>query len=474
MQRTVTNIFFINPLIIAILLFSSTNATARVLLIPFAVIPQSEKAIARQIHHTIAFTLIHQSSIAVTQSDTSFSSEEMITAQFAQIIGQMAQDRSCSHAIYGSVNMFGKSLAVNAVLLRSSDFKILHSSSQTLQKIDQIPGWLNQWLSTLIPPKKQSQEKPIIENIHMEIIGMDIVDINQDSVNEILLYGTHQIQVVDKDFNVLAAKKSSASRTIVYARCFDHTSNHSCLLISETSGSDIVTSLYQWQHNQWHLLQSYPGWFIKPLHKNNILIAQKRRYSDYWRDIMQMHGPLDELVPKDYPMPVSANVFQFEFVQTNNQSFFVAYDQNERLCLYHNNDLYWRSSKPLGGSIHYIDVQSNTSDIDASTRKYIPPPLLVRDLDNNQSDELIICENQSMSGKIFENSQWFSQGVVHVMHWTGSEMQVKWTSKKQPGPVTAYAIERNGHHWRLWIACILKQQHLFRKGLSRIVVYDLL
>jgi hypothetical protein len=79
-----------------------------------------------------------------------------------------------------------------------------------------------------------------------------------------------------------------------------------------------------------------------------------------------------------------------------------------------------------------------------------------------------------MSGRIFENSRWFSQGVVHVMHWTGSEMQVKWTSKKQPGPVTAYAIERNGHHWRLWIACILKQQHLFRKGLSRIVVYDLL
>lgn len=235
-----------------------------------------------------------------------------------------------------------------------------------------------------------------------------------------------------------------------------------------------MTGLYQWKKNQWQMFQSHAGWFLTYLKSTNTMIAQQRQYSDYWGDIMQMQGQLfDTLEPQKYDMPIDANIFDFNVISIQKQPLWIRLDKNDCLNVFRNQNLLWRSSQPMGGSIHFIEVQTDSGQIDSTIHRYIPPRLIVCDLDRDQSDEIIVCENTSSTGRLFEKNRWFSQGVVHIMSWTGAEMQTQWISKKQPGPVTAYALEKNKTTWRLWIACVLKQQNLFRKGLSRIAVYEI-
>ena len=456
------------------------HAATRILSIPFTMIPQSRETIVQQINHTISFKLLHQPDIVIEQYNSAFTSSEILAPDFRKKVSQIASDKNCSHTLYGSVNFFGESLSMNAVLLDSKNQTVVYSSTDTLNKVDQIPDWLNNWLSAAL--KKNSQSRmtlipkilPRIENINDEIIGMDIADIDHDSENEILLYGPGQIQVVDKSFNTIHIKKSGFGKTVVFARWIDIPGTDSFLVISETSGSDINTGLYQWKDNHWHQLNTYSGWFLTFLKATNTIIAQQRRYSDYWGNIMQMKGQLpDNLNPQQFDMPINADIFDFNVMHIKTMPLFVRFDNNDCLNVFRNKNLVWRSSQAMGGSIHFIEVQKDTGQINSAIRKYIPSRLLVCDIDHDQSDNIIVCENRSSTGRLFENSRWYSQGVVHIMDWTGSEMSIVWTSKKQPGPVTAYALEKSDNKWRLWIACVLKQKNLFQNGLSRIVVYDI-
>jgi TolB-like protein len=470
-------IFFL----LVILCTINLHAATRILTVPFTVMPLSKQSIAEQINHTISFTFMHQPEIKIVQHKHSFSSSEILSADFQRTIDQIASAQNCSHIIYGSVNFFGQRLSINAVLLNRVKQAVVYSSTDSLNQIDQIPDWLTIWLNTALNKLSSKQlsgtlnlTKTHIENIHDEIIGMDIADIHKNSGNEILLYGPKQITLADKDFNPINIRKSGFGKTVVFARWIDHSSTGPSLVISETTGSDIITGLYQWKDNQWQLIHHYSGWFITLLEANHTIISQQRRYSDYWGDIMQMQGQLpDKLVPKQYEMPIDANIFDFNVIRNKKKPLYARFDNSDYLKIFRDHNLVWRSSKPLGGSIHFIDVQKDSGPIDTSTRKYIPSRLCVVDMDNDQSDEIIVCENIATTGRLFENTRWFSQGVVHIMSWTGSEMQIIWTSKKQPGPVTAYALEKKEKNWRLWIACVLKQQNLFRKGLSRIAVYDI-
>jgi len=457
-------------------------ASARILSIPFTVMPQSRQSFAQQVNHTISFTLMHRSDVKIVQSKRLFSSSDLLAPNFQKKISQIGSDQNCSHVIYGSINIYGQHLSMNAVLLESSKQTVVYQSNDTLHQIEQIPDWLNQWLETAL--KKITNKKTgktlttnahvQIENIADEIIGMDIADIDHDSDNEILLYGPKHIRMVDTDFQTINIRHSKPGKTVVFARWIDSYQNTSFLVVSETTGSDIITGLYQWKVNQWHLFQSYSGWFLTFLQSSNKLIAQQRRYSDYWGDIMHMQGQIyHTLVPHKYNMPIKADIFDFKVMTVKKQPLFIQFDKDARLNVFRNQSLLWRSSQSMGGSIHFMEVQKDTGQIDSTIHRYFPSRVIVCDLDNDQSDEIIVCENMSTTGRLFEKFRWFSQGVVHIMSWTGSELHTVWTSKKQPGPVTAYALEKNDTHWRLWIACVLKQQNIFRKGLSRIAAYEI-
>lgn len=466
------------------------NSTIRILLIPFSVEPLSEVSLSKSIQNTIAFSLISHTKIQLVHSDESWQSSDLFKTENQQKIIQLAQEKQCTHAIYGSVNIFGKNLSLGAVILNILNKKIVHSGSEVLNNIDDIPKWINQWLERAIDKialpkvthsKQKSFEKLTKSRMVMiddEIIGMDIADINEDLHNEILLYSPKKITIYKKNMTILGSQKAKFGKTIVHAKWIS--GSPPFLIVSETSGEDIVSTLYQWKDEHLIKIHSYKGWFINSLPGNDAaiqIIGQKRQYSDYWGKIFKLSGPPDQMIPNSsIALPVSANIFDFSFfgVEGQKDPLCVAYTPNDRLAVYNkNNQLLWRSSIIFGGSLHFIDVQTNTSGIDDTMRKYIPSELLISDINDDNTDDIIVCENKSSTGRLFEKTRWFSEGVIHVLTWTGSEMKPLWVSNKQPGPVTAYAIEKNKSECQLWIICVLKQNSLLRNGYSRMLVYDM-
>jgi len=469
-------------IVISIFIISTGTATIRSLLIPFTVEPASEKSLSTRILHMIAFTFMNQPGIRIVHHAPKWTSEDILKPIFQQEVAQSAQDQNCSYVIYGSVSLFGKQLSINAVLLNSKNQSVIYATSGLLDQVDDLPKWLDAWLETAITKMTHHEICQIkgqsvkttnvhIHNIKNEIIGMDIADINNENINEILLYSAINVTAYDRKFNEIASVYATMGKTIIYARWLPF---RSCLVISETSGTDILSTIYQWKNNQFSKIKTYSGWFISDLASLDTIVAQNRRYTDYWGPIMKMNGTLNHLLPDPFPIPISTHIFRFTFFHVNKTPFLVAFDKNDKLVVHLDNQLLWRSSQPFGGSLNFIDVQQDTGDIDDYTRQFIPSRLLTCNIDSDPSDELIVCENRSMSGRLFEKSRWFSEGVVHILKWTGSEMQTIWTSKKQPGPVTGYDIEISKTSSRMWITSVLKQHSFFRNGLSRVVSYELL
>ena len=491
---------FLKIFILIIISFLSFNlkqlkaeTKVRVLLIPFSIEPESEKKLIKGIQNTIAYKLLSYKKIEIVSKDLLLKSSDLSKSENQKKIIKLGLEQNCSHAIYGSVNVFGKNLSTGAVLLNIYDKKIISSNSEVLNEIDELPEWITSWLEKAINKIdfKKINKNNSISNVKLygkinekslitiddEIIGMDIADIDNDSINEILIYSPKKITIYNKKMNVLGIQKSSFGRTIKYAKWI--TSSSPFLVVSETIGENIISTLYEWKDNHFTKINSYKEWFINCLHEDGIskIIGQKRRYSDFWGKVMLMSGLPDKMIP-DYEisLPAHANIFNFTFFRIKDQKdeLLIKYTPNDKLAVYKKDEqLLWRSGKLFGGSLNFFEVQTNTGEIEDTMRKYIPSEFIICDINNDKTDEIIVCENKSATGRIFDKMRWFSEGLVHVLTWTGAELQTIWTSNKQPGPVTAYALEKQQSVWHLWIICVLKQNTLFSNGYSRMIVYEI-
>ena len=462
----------------------NSENTAHILLIPFTIEPTSELTLSRRITNTLISVLMTQKNIKIIHSNMEYSSSNLFTQETQSRMSHLAKEKNCDYVIYGNVNIFEKRVSLGTFLLNVPKQKILNSSYDVLNTIDDIPNWLNNWVEKAIGCVKSQQnltyqEPPKIMSVDNEIIGMDTADIDNDRQNEIFLYSPKKVLIFDRNFSKISTYNSRYGKTIIHAKWITAIKDlPDCLIISETSGADVISTFYQIKNKQFIELKSYKGWFISTVptkNNKNRIIAQKREYTDYRDEIMTLSGPFNQLSFHPFPLSTGSDIFHFTFLNqhTSTDPLLIKYETNDRLAVYDNQTLLWKSSESFGGSLHYIDVQKETGSIESSIRKFFPSQLLTLDIDNDQCHELIVCQNHSSARRLFEKSRWFSDGVVHILKWNGNTLKNVWTSEKQPGPVTAYAIDNINGTWQIWIVCVLKQKRLFHSGQSRIVLYNL-
>ncbi|HKI49500.1 MAG TPA: VCBS repeat-containing protein, partial [Desulfobacteria bacterium] len=102
----------------------------------------------------------------------------------------------------------------------------------------------------------------------------------------------------------------------------------------------------------------------------------------------------------------------------------------------------WKSDDFFGGSLidmEYMDPDANRM---ANTAKklFIASPIFTCDVNGDGKREVIICKNNSESGRIFEHFRWFGSGRVHFMDWDEAGLVSNWTSQKLSGTVVGYRV----------------------------------
>ncbi len=164
---------------------------------------------------------------------------------------------------------------------------------------------------------------------------------------------------------------------------------------------------------------------------------------------------------KRFGLPDGINIFDFALADLDGDGTqeTVAVDGNEKLLVYSAaGELLSVSEQTYGGSlVHFgpttAEIQSQTNILFGNISKekaegrsliFIPEAILVKDIDGDGKDEIIVGKNQFEGYRVLVNSRSYSGGSIVCLKWDGDEFKEAWKTKKYPSYLSAYDIWLTG------------------------------
>lgn len=127
-------------------------------------------------------------------------------------------------------------------------------------------------------------------------------------------------------------------------------------------------------------------------------------------------------------------------ISNDKSETFVAYTDYDRLVVSdasgRNN---WKSEDVHGGSMTYFMMDKEEPD-QLENRKYLPVRLLLVDLDNDGTLEIITARNNEMSKRKLQSFRRFSSGYIESLSWDRIGMNANWKTPKMAGRISDFAI----------------------------------
>jgi hypothetical protein len=106
----------------------------------------------------------------------------------------------------------------------------------------------------------------------------------------------------------------------------------------------------------------------------------------------------------------------------------------------------WKAEEELGGSDNYIDrptvrADSKGSALSVYRRIYLPPRIVVKDLDGDGIDDVTAVSNHFKGGGHIERTRPYDKGHVAGLVWDGMTLTQVWRTQDIPGYVADFQIK---------------------------------
>jgi len=179
-------------------------------------------------------------------------------------------------------------------------------------------------------------------------------------------------------------------------------------------------------------------------------------------------------------LPRFSNVFSFIQCDLSGDGsvFTIQLGPWEHLQVYNaTGEKLWKSDDYFGGSLCYMDYSDPTMNrmVHTPKRLFIPSPIFTYDVNEDGKKEVVICKNNSKTGRIFGDFRWFGSGRVHFMEWDEAGLVSQFTSQKLSGTVVGYQVVDvdNDGLKELVVANVTSESYFVGLPKSRLVVYDM-
>jgi len=152
-------------------------------------------------------------------------------------------------------------------------------------------------------------------------------------------------------------------------------------------------------------------------------------------------------------LPPKVRLFDFVYANLDGagSSEIVAIDSMEKMRVYSStNELLWVSKRSFGGSDIYLgpsqgDAVNEVEQWGLSIKEeedrepiFVPNPIIVRDIGQNDRQELIVNENESFGFKSFYKLRIYNASKIVGLRWNGESMKEVWRSAEHRGVISAY------------------------------------
>ncbi len=434
-------------------------------------------------------------------------------------IGEALQ---ADYVIFGSLTVFGESVSLDAKILDVKKSEVLITAYDQSKSMDNVIPTVNQFAENInakimgkeLPYKQQrpgefaqqtvdqgalvnvgkdamgSYKKPsLVQRFKLEIRGLDVGDLDGDGKNEMVLIDKTTVYVYKWEKRgpyLFKEVKGSWSPDYIYVTVADLDGNGKAeIYVANLTATNAGSFALEWSGNEFKEIIPRQTWLIRATDlpgKGRVLLGQRRDPEGKYLgavNILKRQG--DNLVSTEVlNLPRFSNVFNFIKCDLSGKGSVstVLLGPYEHLQVYSaSGERLWKSDDYFGGSLCYMswmDPQRNTMAATA-VRIFIPSPIFTTDVDGDGKNEVMVCQNHSKTGRLFDDFRWFGSGRVHFLDWDEAGLVSKFTSQKLSGTIVGYQVADvdNDSLKELVVANVTSESYFIGFPKSRLVVYDL-
>jgi hypothetical protein len=298
--------------------------------------------------------------------------------------------------------------------------------------------------------------------------GVDVGDVDGDGKNEIVVMGEHHLWIYrdeGKEIKLVGEYDGANGDNYLTLDVIDITGDKKAeICVTNAYEDKLMSFILTWENGSFRVLASGLGWYLRvvkvPGQGDRLLAQQLGSSADYEGAIrpVEWNGKKIKIgkglkTGKKGVLPSEAEwvltINSGKFTSAEAQEFLVLADTGKIRMLDAAGDLEWKSSEDYGGSDNFIDrplaqasfVDKRGARAISPRRIYLPPRMVVKDMDGDGIDDLMMVVNKFTAGEFVSRERFYDKGYVTGLAWDGMTMAGTWRTQDVPGYVADFQVK---------------------------------
>jgi TolB-like protein len=300
--------------------------------------------------------------------------------------------------------------------------------------------------------------------------GLDIGDVDGDKKNEMVIMDEHNLYVFKYDGDKLTYMQKIAAGSAYNLLTLDvadiNRNGVAEIIVTAVIGDKLRSFILEFEEGKFRKIAEKADWYFRVLEypKDGPTLMGQRMGDVVTDSDSAFTGPIYRFVWKKntfekgpkMPFPKGTTIFGLAMgdVRGKGTSDLIAIEDSGQLRIMSpdkrkdDKKSSWTSGENYGGTINSYDNEAKRKMWEASRalgttnwRVYIPGRILIKDLDGDGSNEVIVNKNISPGLAIADKARIFNKGEIHDLVWDGGTLITNWKTKEISGYISDFQIK---------------------------------
>ena len=330
------------------------------------------------------------------------------------------------------------------------------------------------------------------QTFNFEIKGIDIGDVDGDKKNELVVMDTNSLYIFKyngEKLTLFQKLELAPGNNFLTLDVADVNRNGLAeIIVTNLVDDNLQSFIVEFEEGRFKKITEKSRWFFRVLEhpkEGPVLMGQQMGsegiivgpiYKMVWKKTSFEKGP-------KMPFPSGTKLFGLALIEARAKGSLdtLILDDFSRLRIVDSKGNYaWSSGDHLGGTNNYYETTKKKEEPyrpkdSPPWRVYVPGRILVRDLDGDGTNEVIINKNDSSTYGVFSRIRSFEKGEIHDLVWEENVFVTNWKTREIAGYIADFQvrdIDNDGEN-ELVVAVVNPSGPLDRKSTSNILFFKL-